>query len=41
MKNMRVGDIRPGKIVKMKKGDLKLINVASFPNELLPMEAIL
>ncbi len=29
---MQIGDIRPAKIVKMKKGDLKLINVASFPN---------
>lgn len=32
LKNLKVGDIRPGKIVKMKKGGLKLINVASFPN---------
>jgi hypothetical protein len=36
-----VGDIRPEKIVKCKNGDLKMINVASFPQEYTPIEKIM
>jgi hypothetical protein len=37
MANEKVGDIRSCKIVKTKNGDLKLINVASFPLCLTPI----
>jgi hypothetical protein len=31
LRKIRIGDIKSSKIVKTKNGDLKMINVASYP----------